>query len=310
MLAGKSGPVDQITYPVLATPKLDGIRCLVINGRAVSRTFKPIPNKYIRATIEMTLNSMQLDGEILVKNRTFNELSGDVRREDGRPDFVYAVFDYVTDALSTPYVERMARLCETILPAFCKKILPVNIKNAIELAQYEQDQITLGYEGVMIRTPNSPYKCGRSSTNEGYLLKIKRFEDSEGYILTCAEMMHNDNVATRDAFGRTERSSNKENLRPAGVLGKLVVKPLAAGPISIADRAWLVANLHRLDAAILEHPLFFGIGTGYDAALRATLWTMRDKLSDKIVKFKHQPSGADVKPRFPVFLGFRDAWDM
>jgi len=51
MLAGKCTNKNNIKYPVLATPKLDGIGCLVIDGNAVSRTFKPIPNKYIRQEI-------------------------------------------------------------------------------------------------------------------------------------------------------------------------------------------------------------------------------------------------------------------
>ena len=40
MLAGKCTNKNNIKYPVLATPKLDGIGCLVIDGNAVSRTFK------------------------------------------------------------------------------------------------------------------------------------------------------------------------------------------------------------------------------------------------------------------------------
>ncbi len=134
-----------------------------------------------------------------------------------------------------------------------------------------------------MRSQNSPYKCGRSTESEGYLLKIKRFCDDEAVIVGYEELMHNDNVATRDAFGRTERSTHQENLRPAGVLGKLICR---IGKVE------------------------FGIGTGFDAKTRAELWVKRDKLKNKIVKFKHQPSGADERPRFPVFLGFRDDWDM
>jgi DNA ligase-1 len=283
MLAGKSGPMESLTFPLLATPKLDGIRCLVVDGRAVSRKFLPIPNDHIRKTIQ-TIGIEGLDGEILVKGRTFNELSGDVRRVEGTPDFVFAVFDLVTDALSTPYRERMARLRETRLPSFCEKILPVEIHSLEELTAYEAKCIADGYEGTMTRTPNSPYKCGRSSTKEAYLLKIKRFEDAEALIIAAEEMMHNDNVAQEDAFGRTKRSSNAENLRPAGVLGKLVCR--------------------------LPSGVEFEIGTGFTAADRANYWAKRGNLIGKQVKFKHQPSGADVKPRFPVFLGFRDAWDM
>lgn len=293
MLAGKA-PADTalLSYPVLATPKLDGIRCLVINGKAVSRTFKPIPNDHIRTQIEWAarrngFGGQQVDGEILVRNRTFNELSGDVRRSDGKPDFYYAVFDIIgPKGLSEPYTDRMQRLAGAGFASFCELVVPHTISNPAALLAYEEKCIAEGYEGVMVRSPSSPYKCGRSSTNEGYLLKVKRFEDDEAIIIGVEEMMENQNVATRDAFGRTERSSHKENMVPKGTMGKLVVK-------------WRGK----------EH-VTFEIGTGYDAATRQAIWNNRGECVGRIVKFKHQPSGADEKPRFPVFLGFRDKWDL
>ena len=298
MLAGKCSSIAGLTYPVLATPKLDGIRCLVINGKAVSRKFKPIPNDHIRNTIEAEYAAgkyaAEFDGEIMIAGRSFNDLSGDVRRKDGKPDFRYHVFDRVVSmrsgglGLRETYQDRMRMLGTLSLPDCFVKVLPVSIENELELATYEDNMLAHDYEGVMVRSPNSPYKCGRSTENEGYLLKVKRFEDSEAVIVGYEELMHNDNVATRDAFGRTERSAHQENLRPAGVLGKLVCQYKNAAGRTVE----------------------FGIGTGFDAATRAELWVRRDKLKMKIVKFKHQPSGGDERPRFPVFLGFRDMWDM
>jgi DNA ligase-1 len=286
MLAGKCTDITKLKYPVLATPKLDGIRCLVIKGRAVSRKFKPIPNDYIRQTIETCHNSLELDGEIMIPNRTFNELSGDVRRIDGRPtNFEYHVFDYIKNGLSKAYADRVADLVALQhCSPFVKKVIPVAVDNPDDLTKFEEKCLVEGFEGIMVRSFFSPYKCGRSTENEGYLLKIKRFEDEEACVIGYEELMHNDNVATQDAFGRTERSSHQENLRGAGVLGKLECRRIS----------------NQVD---------FGIGTGFDAKTRAELWAKRDQLIGKVVKFKHQPSGADERPRFPVFLGFRDEWD-
>ncbi len=287
MLAGKCEDINALTFPVLATPKLDGIRCLTVKGRAVSRKFKPIPNEFIRKWIEHNCPD-GFDGEIMVQGRVFNDLSGDVRRKDGSPDFRYHVFDYVRGDLSQPYEHRIRELRDWRgkWQDRIVKVLPQLIKNWMALKEFEEKCLEQGYEGVMVRSPNSPYKCGRSTTNEGYLLKIKRFEDDEATVIGYEEMMHNDNVATKDAFGRTERSSHKENLRGAGVLGKLVCE----------SPKW---------------PKSFEIGTGFDAETRAELWAIRHSLlMFAIVKFKHQPSGAGERPRFPVFLGFRDKWDM
>ena len=83
------------------------------------------------------------------------------------------------------------------LPEFAhvEKILPVEIRDAAQLAAYEEECLAEGYEGVMIRTPDSPYKCGRSTEREGWLLKIKRFEDAEAVVLDTYEGMSNQNEA-------------------------------------------------------------------------------------------------------------------
>ena len=86
------------------------------------------------------------------------------------------MFDYVSGGVDVAYVCRMQELAR--LPRFehFEKILPVTIHNAEQLTAYEEKCLADGYEGVMIRTPDSPYKCGRSTEREGWLLKIKRFE--------------------------------------------------------------------------------------------------------------------------------------
>jgi DNA ligase-1 len=54
----------------------------------------------------------------------------------------------------------------------------------------------------------------------------------------------------------------------------------------------------------------FDIGTGFTADQRQLLWSVGDNLIGRVVKYKSQPTGVKEKPRFPVFLGFRDAVDM
>ena len=49
MLAALCEDVTKLRYPVIASPKLDGIRALVIDGQLVSRTLKPIPNRYVQS---------------------------------------------------------------------------------------------------------------------------------------------------------------------------------------------------------------------------------------------------------------------
>ena len=52
-----------------------------------------------------------------------------------------------------------------------------------ELLAYADIQISAGYEGIMLRNPNTTYKYGRATNNTQELLKYKLFEDSELNVL-------------------------------------------------------------------------------------------------------------------------------
>ena len=43
--------LEDVNFPVYVSKKLDGIRCLVIDGVAYSRSLKPIRNKFIQSII-------------------------------------------------------------------------------------------------------------------------------------------------------------------------------------------------------------------------------------------------------------------
>lgn len=107
-------------------------------------------------------------------------------------------------------------------------------------------------------------------------------------ILDFEEEMKNENEALKDAFGRTKRSTAQDNKTGKDTLGALMV-------IGING-----------DFKDVE----FKLGTGYDQALRQEIWNDRNNLKGKIVKYKYQAEGGEDRPRFPVFLGFRDKKDI
>ena len=161
------------------------------------------------------------------------------------------------------------------------KLVPhTQADNAEELMHLEAHYVGLGYEGVMVRVPWGTYKFGRSTESQGLLGKVKRFEDTEGTIVGYEELMHNENEATINNLGYQERSTAQAGQVPGNTLGALIV----------------------------SHPDWedtFGIGTGFTADERFTLWQIRDTLKGQNVKFKHQPAGAKDRPRFPSYLGLR-----
>lgn len=287
-----ASPAGVIRFPVLASPKIDGVRAVIKDGVVLSRSLKPIRNAYVQEVIgRAEFNG--LDGELVVgdptdQNCMQNTTSG-VMRSEGEPDFVFHVFDRWD--MPAPYVDR-AEVAQVRVQNACDSrvrfLVGFPIETQAELDAYEARCLADGYEGVMIRDPNSLYKFGRATAKGGELLKVKRFVDDEAIVIGVEELMHNENEAKTNALGRTERSTAKAGLRGAGVLGKLIVKDVKTG-------------------------VEFGIGTGFTAEQRHDLWNepFTRRVVGKIVTYKHfANAGVKDAPRFPVFKAFRDASDM
>ena len=276
---------SKISYDIATSFKIDGIRSLFIGNSLVSRTFKKIPNNFIRTTLEDLLDGYSgLDGEILA-GESFNISQGNIMRVDGEPEFTYNVFDYVDSDLSTPFIERYNMLKS--LPIFDNKYIKLVehtiVHNEEELLIQEQMALDNGFEGLMLRGLDGKYKCGRSTENDKILGKLKHFTDAEAIVIGYTEKEHNGNEATKDVFGRTHRTSHQENKTGLNTLGALIVE--------------YEGNT-------------FNIGTGYDDATRQAIWDEGEANIGRMVKFTYQSAGRKIAPRFPVWVGFRDEDDI
>jgi DNA ligase-1 len=170
-----------------------------------------------------------------------------------------------------------------------------------EFMHVADQHILQGYEGTMIRHLDGPYKSGRSTLKQGWLVKYKAWADAEGTVIGFEELMRNENPDLKDEFGLAKRSSHKENMVPANTLGALIL-----------ETEWGTLR----------------VGTGFDATARQIIWNrnmvkvlkdgetsfdeyevlVRGRQPDlgRTVTFKYQPHGMQDLPRFPVFLGFRE----
>lgn len=292
MLAASAANFSDCVLPAMASPKLDGVRCIVINGKALSRSLKPIPNKYVQSVLG-SHNLNWLDGELVVgdcmADDVFSRTSSGVMSVYGEPQITFHIFDDASTA-ALPFYVRLKKAKARInalntLRKYCKVLDHFTIAGPDELEAYEESCVGLGYEGIMLRAAQGPYKYGRSTLKEGYLVKLKRFIDSEARILGGTSLLHNSNVPTTDNLGLRVRSSHKAGKVDTNKLGSLQVKDVKTG-------------------------IEFDIGTGFTESQRELLWSARDKLVGQIVKYKSQAVGPKDKPRFPVFIGFRNVLDM
>lgn len=289
MLAGTFDPT-KLKLPVYVQPKLDGFRCLANSGTALSRTLKPLPNLYIQRFFAKYHELHGFDGEIMVGHPTaagtFRNTASGVMTEGGNPAFQYHVFD-VWNNPHFKFVDRKAYIhgiledYEDTFVTGVVKIVETTLVNSLKsLEELEAHYVELGYEGVILRSPDGLYKAGRSTTNEGWLIKLKRFEDAEATIIGFVELESNQNVATKDALGLTKRSSHKANMMPMDTLGKLQVRNKAGQE--------------------------FGIGSGFDMATRNEIWANQEKWLGKTITYKYPlaDGGYDV-PRHAVYKGLR-----
>lgn len=289
MLAATVESYDQLKnlYPLLASPKLDGIRALILDGVVVSRNLKQIPNSHVQELFGHLPNGF--DGELIVGDPTsktcFRDTTSGCMSIDGQPKVKFYVFDMVDQSITfEARYDHLKKFFKAYKDKNVQLVPQKNIKDSFELHEYESTMLDRGYEGVMVRSPDGIYKFGRSTLNETYLMKLKQFKDSEAKILAVEELMHNNNEQTKDALGRVKRSSHKAGKIAAGCMGSLSVKDIYTG-------------------------VTFDVGAGFTQADRDTLWKEKDKLKGKIIKYKYFPTGSKDKPRFPVFLGFRDMKD-
>ena len=284
LLAYTVEDIAHLKLPVMASVKLDGIRCLVIDGVAYSRNMKPIRNKYVQQCIgKPEYNG--LDGELIVGDvfakDCYRQTNSGVMSEDGEPDFNYYVFDR-WDMGDATFNERYANLPE--LP-FVKIVEQVLMDTMYPLLKFEQDMLEQGAEGIMVRSVDGIYKNGRSTAKDRILGKVKRMVSAEARITEVIELEHNLNEAVTNALGLTERSSHKENKVAAGTMGALVVQCIDSG-------------------------VSFNIGTGFTAEDRNWFWVNRDQCIGMVVTYNHFPIGRKDLPRFPSYKGIRSLEDM
>jgi DNA ligase-1 len=281
LLAGNFD-ASKAKFPYIATPKIDGIRFLMIDGVAVSRTFKPIRNKHIQELLSQYLPD-GVDGE-LTSGDTFQSSTSAVMTIEGEPEFKVWVFDYVDGHEEIlPFYLRILNMPPIQAPFECEVLIGNNMNSLEEVEHYETICLEGGYEGIMLRDPMGTYKFGRSTVNDNILLKVKRFEDDEAELIAIEEKMSNQNTAEKDAFGRIKRSASIEGMVGANTAGTLIVR-----------------NKDGLE---------FGIGSGLNDKMREELWNNQEKYIGKLVKYKYFPQGIKELPRHPVFLGFRDRED-
>ena len=197
--------LEPVKYPVRVEPKLDGLRCIAIKQKGqvnfFTRNGTPIEtlHKIGKALEAGMYDDVVLDGEILGKD--WNESASIMMSKKTHKDdssLVFNVFDalplsdWVSQKTVIPYYERVRLVSDVIDSVQNISLSPVQqvphimAKNEAELLSYFQKCMDEGFEGVMLKTLDTPYKFKRSKN----ILKLKPCITYEGVIVGHYEGRH------------------------------------------------------------------------------------------------------------------------
>ncbi len=307
MLASDWDPA-KLRFPVLAQPKIDGVRAWNPAGTLLGRSMKQHANRHVRQEFSKPLYQ-GFDGEMVVGFDT--ERDSDICRRttsalnshDGEPRMAWWLFDYlVPGVIDQPYWRRMQLLekhVEQLHDEFlCGNVRVVHSYRVESLAQLERLDDTfldMGYEGTIIRDPEGIFKQGRSTVREGGLLRIKRFIDAEAVVLEVIEGQTNGNEQQLDERGLAFRSTHAANMQPNGLLGTM--------------RCRMEPNVSAVWSFAPGHEITVSAGAMTHAE-RKHYFENPAALVGQTIKFKFFPKGVKDKPRFPTFLSIRANSDM
>lgn len=305
--------MEDLVWPAWCSPKIDGLRLMIHPTIGpITSGFKLLPNLYVRGELEKVASLSDLDAELYSMGADgtalFNRTQSDMMSRDGEPNWRLAVFDCFanTDWGFTDRHHQAISIVKNINHPNIKVLTHTLISSLEEFVQYIEVCMEDGYEGAIYRSPAGPWKNGRSTFNQGWMLKWKPWEDAEGTIIGFEELMHNENPLEESRHeGLTTRSSHKAGKVGGNTLGKFILQT-EWGELRVGTGVGLT---HELRQEIWNR------NPGAWASTRQTAGQYLDQpggveelMPDigRKITFKYMPFGMQDKPRHPIYKGFRD----
>lgn len=193
----------KLTYPVLCSPKKDGVRCLAIRHvdgvELRSRGGKEYTVPHIqKALFDVLKEGEILDGEIWLHSTPLEDIVSATRLQDSHlhTQLQYHAFDYVEQ--NVPFVERYAKLenifnREELNYGVIVLVKHIHVYSEKDMLLWHKHYVSLGEEGIMLRGLEGLYESGKRSTQ---LQKRKDFLDEE-FVITGVEEDRNGNAVLK-----------------------------------------------------------------------------------------------------------------
>lgn len=301
----------KLKFPLIAQPKVDGVRGLNLLGTLTGRSLKQHANKFTTAFFS-TSEFLGFDGELAAERDTHPDLcrltTSALNTIAGEPFTLWWLFDYIVvgQTKHLPYSERYAQLHRRVtelkasgsIAAQRLRVVPaVRCETLAQLLEWDARWLDEGYEGSIVRDPNGMHKEGRSTIREGGLLRIKRFVEEDALVVELHEGETNTNEAQRNELGLQYRTTHAEGMVPNGQVGRLTCKALK--DVVVDGRVIIQAG-----ELITVAPGCMPVDQ------RQHYFNNPGQLVGQVIKFKFFPKGIKDSLRFPTFQSLRSVSDM
>jgi DNA ligase-1 len=285
--------LKELNYPLLASTKLDGIRCIFYKGQILSRSLKQIQNKQLRERFEELRKYTEtsdciLDGEIYSSELTFQEITHFVMTQDLEDEQLpnslkFYCFDRIGKlGQEEPFCLRLDSM-EVIVSLFQDIAFPVEhikVNSAVEVESYFEKVLTEGYEGLILRNPESYYKYGRATVRENIIYKCKPFRTFDAKITGIVQSTE----VNEDAEKKTNELGRSVTSKKIG----------ERHTIEKASAFWVEYNNKPLKVTLAMSDLE-----------KIEVWKNRESYIGKWIEYKGMLVGAKDVPRHPVMIRYR-----
>jgi hypothetical protein len=234
-----------IPFPVYGSPKIDGYRSMIQRGRVVSRNGLLVLNREVQRRFGRT-EFEGLDVELTAGqpfgDGVFNATSRVVKKADAKAEYVRMnVIDYVAQKHAMPFTftQRMSVLRSSLGTSSIRDrgvyvIKQTLLKNIDQVKSFEASCLSDGYEGVMLRRadqgeyPQKKGKSNRSTLNEFFLARLKRFEVAIATIVAVYPLEHNVNEHRTGTGARSSMKAGKV-VDADGLIGSATLRDTKTG---------------------------------------------------------------------------------
>jgi DNA ligase 1 len=161
--------------------KLDGVRAYWNGKQLISKQGNVFnaPAWFIK-----DFPPIPLDGELWIKRKQFEQVSGFTRKHQGIDQEWQKIFFMIFDMPGssenfTARVQRMEKLIHSSKSAYLKMIKQQKIANNEQLQALLEQVVSNGGEGLMLHKGTAYYQAKRSKD----LMKLKKYEDAEAIVI-------------------------------------------------------------------------------------------------------------------------------